>query len=199
MGTCPLPRLLDAAEEVFGRKGFHEATLKEVAELAELSVGSECSFFDSKEELFRQVFVRLAAELMPSIRAILDDEGAGPVEQLHALIDCEMGLLRRHPRIGRLFLRCTSAGLQATDRDIDLVVHGRREEAVRLRASLFERGQAAGVFRRGDPEVLAHLFSGMMSAYQAMDPAVVSDDPDAGARSSQAELHEIVASAFVVG
>ncbi|HEY8547552.1 MAG TPA: helix-turn-helix domain-containing protein, partial [Acidimicrobiales bacterium] len=33
-------QLLDAAEEVFGRKGFHEATLKEVAELAEFSVGS---------------------------------------------------------------------------------------------------------------------------------------------------------------
>ena len=32
-------QLLDAAEEVFGRKGFHEATLKEVAELAEFSVG----------------------------------------------------------------------------------------------------------------------------------------------------------------
>ncbi|HMG44699.1 MAG TPA: helix-turn-helix domain-containing protein, partial [Acidimicrobiales bacterium] len=39
-------QLLDAAEEVFGRKGFHEATLKEVAELAEFSVGSVYSFFD---------------------------------------------------------------------------------------------------------------------------------------------------------
>jgi AcrR family transcriptional regulator len=32
-------QLLDAAEEVFGRKGYHATTLKEVAELAELSVG----------------------------------------------------------------------------------------------------------------------------------------------------------------
>lgn len=30
-------QVLDAAEEVFGQKGFHEATLKEVAELAEFS------------------------------------------------------------------------------------------------------------------------------------------------------------------
>ncbi|MDD9372224.1 MAG: helix-turn-helix domain containing protein, partial [Acidimicrobiales bacterium] len=51
-------QLLDAAEEVFGRKGFHEATLKEVAELAEFSVGSVYSFFTNKDDLFRQIFVR---------------------------------------------------------------------------------------------------------------------------------------------
>ena len=32
-------QLLDAAEEIFGRKGYHDTTLKEVAELAEFSVG----------------------------------------------------------------------------------------------------------------------------------------------------------------
>jgi DNA-directed RNA polymerase specialized sigma24 family protein len=40
-------QLLDAAEEVFGRKGFHATTLKEIAELAEFSVGSVYSFFDN--------------------------------------------------------------------------------------------------------------------------------------------------------
>jgi AcrR family transcriptional regulator len=39
-------QLLDAAEFVFGRKGFHETTLKEVADLAEFSVGSVYSFFE---------------------------------------------------------------------------------------------------------------------------------------------------------
>ena len=39
--------LLDAAEHVFGNKGFHEATLKEVAERAEFSVGAIYGFFDN--------------------------------------------------------------------------------------------------------------------------------------------------------
>ena len=38
-------QLLDAAEELFGQRGFYETTLKEVAELAEFSVGSVYSFF----------------------------------------------------------------------------------------------------------------------------------------------------------
>ena len=192
-------QLLDAAEEVFGRKGFHETTLKEVAELAEFSVGSVYSFFDSKDDLFRQIFVRRGEEFMPSMHAILDDTEADLVGQLHALIDFEIGFFRSNPRFGRLYLRYSNATMLSADREIDVVMRERYEEAMRLQASLFERGQAAGVFRSGDPEVLARLFSGLVSAYQALDPAVVSDDPDAGERLALDDLHDIVEATFVVG
>jgi len=191
-------QLLDAAEAVFGRKGFHEATLKEVAELAEFSVGSVYSFFESKDELFSQIFVRRGEEFMPSIRALLDDPEADPVDQLHALIDFEIGFFRAHPQFGRLYLRYSNATMLSADREIDVVMRGRYEEAMRLQTALFERGQAAGTFRSGDPEVLARLFSGLVSAFQALDPAVVSDEADAGERLSLTELHEIIVSTFVV-
>src|SRR5262245_7504278 len=97
-------QLLDAAEEVFGRKGFHETTLKEVAELAEFSVGSVYSFFESKDDLFAQIFVRRGEEFLPGMHEILDD-GGDPVDQLHRLVDFEVGFVRQHPRFGRLYLR----------------------------------------------------------------------------------------------
>src|SRR5579864_9739421 len=77
-------QLLDAAEEVFGRKGFHETTLKEVAELAEFSVGSVYSFFESKDDLFLQIFQRRGEEFMPQLRTLLEDAKVAPVDQLHA-------------------------------------------------------------------------------------------------------------------
>ena len=46
-------QLLDAAEEVFGRRGFHDASIKEIAELAEFSVGSVYTFFENKDDLLR--------------------------------------------------------------------------------------------------------------------------------------------------
>src|SRR5918992_512184 len=173
-------QLLDAAEEVFGRKGFHETTLKEVAELAEFSVGSVYSFFESKDDLFRQIFVRRGEEFMPAMHAILDEVGSDPVTQLHALIDFEVGFFRSNPRFGRLYLRYSNATMLSADREIDLVMRERYEEAMRLQAELVRRGQRAGVFRPGDPEVLARLFSGLVSAYQGTDPVVMSDAPDAG-------------------
>ena len=188
-------QLLDAAEEVFGRKGFHEATLKEVAELAEFSVGSVYSFFDNKDDLFRQIFIRRGDEFVPAMRTALRDEGT-PTAQLHRLVDFQVGFFRRHPRFGRLFLRYSSATMVSAERDVDTAVAANYEESMALQADLFRRGQRAGEFRPGDPVVLARLFSGLISAYQALDPAVVSDDPDAGERLALADLHDLVGRAF---
>src|SRR5580765_4117767 len=87
-------QLLDAAEEVFGRKGFHETTLREVAELAEFSVGSVYSFFENKDDLFRQIFVRRGEEFVPLLRAVLAADDREPIEQLHDLVDFEIGWFR---------------------------------------------------------------------------------------------------------
>ena len=187
-------QLLDAAEEVFGRKGFHEATLKEVAELAEFSVGSVYSFFENKDDLCRQIFVRRGDEFMPGLREALRSDGT-PVDQLHRLVDFQVGFFRQHPRFGRLFLRYSSATMSSADREIDAATAANYEETMALQAALFARGQAAGVFRPGDPEVLARLFSGLMSAYQALDPAVMSDGT--GERYPLADLHELVGRAFL--
>ena len=191
-------QLLDAAEAVFGRKGLHGTTLKEVAELAEFSVGSVYSFFESKDDLFRQIFVRRGEEFIPALRALLDDTAADPVEQLHALVDFEVGFFRTNPRFGRLYLRYSNATMLSNDREIDVVMRERYEEAMRLQADLLRRGQAAGTFHDGDPEVLARLFSGLISAYQALDPAVVTDEPDAGERLPLTQLHELVERTFVI-
>lgn len=189
--------VLDAAEEVFGRKGFHEATLKEVADLAEFSVGSLYSFFDGKDELFRQIFLRRGEEFMPELRAVLAEDDADPVEQLHRLVDFQIGFFRRHPNFGRLYLRYSSATNTSDERPIDLAVRDRYDEAMALQADLFRRGQAADLFHPGDPDVLARLFSGLMSAYQAVDPAVVSGGADQGERLPLEELHAVVTRAFV--
>lgn len=192
-------QLLDAAEEVFGRKGFHQATLKEVADLAEFSVGSVYSFFDNKDDLFRQVFVRRGDEFMPGMRSALQPGEGTPTEQLHRLVDYQIGFFRAHPQFGRLYLRYSSATTMSADREIDTATSHNYDESMRLQADLFVRGQQAGEFRAGDPQVLSRLFSGLISAYQALDPAVVSEvsDPgDAGERLPLTDLHEMVERAF---
>jgi AcrR family transcriptional regulator len=192
-------QLLDAAEEVFSRKGFHDTTLKEVAELAEFSVGSVYSFFTNKDDLFRQIFVRRGDEFMDGLAGVLGDETTSPLEVLHRLVDFEVGFFRQQPNFGRLYLHYSSAIMLTTERDVDAYIADNYDEAMRLQARLIERGQAAGELRTGDPQVLARLFSGIVSAYQALDPAVMSDDPAATERLPLAELHEVVEAAFTAG
>jgi len=196
-------QLLDAAEDLFGRKGFHDATLREVAELAEFSVGSVYSFFESKDDLFRQVLARRGDEFMAPMRALLAPPGAGrraadpaasdPVAQLRALVDHQVGFFRTHPSFGRLFLRHANLDLLASG-VVDPAIVDNLAEAMALQADLFRRGQEAGRLRAGDPAVLARLFSGLVAAFQALDveAAAADDHPD------PATLHAVIAGAFVI-
>ena len=191
-------QVLDAAEEVFGRKGFHAATMKEVAELAEFAVGSVYTFFENKDDLLRQIFLRRGDEFLPELHAIVEDTSIDPLDQLHALVDFEVGFFRAHPHFGRLYLRYSSATSMFADGGIDALLKDRFEEAMQLQAALFRRGQRAGALRKGDPDVLARLFSGLISAYQSLDPAVVADESPRRERLPLRELHDIVERSFVV-
>ena len=191
-------QLLDAAEEVFGRKGFHEATLKEVAERAGFSVGSVYSFFENKDDLFRHVYLRRGNEFMPALRDVITSR-APALEVLHEVVAFEVQYFRDHPYFGRLYLWHSGHVFGAdANPPFDPATVENFAEAMSLQAKLFARGQRAGVFRRGDPEVLSRLLSGLVAAYQQMDPAVTSDDPSAPERLPLEGLHDLVARAFSV-
>jgi TetR/AcrR family transcriptional regulator len=190
-------QLLDAAERVFGEKGFHDATLNEIAELAEYSVGSVYSFFEGKEDLFSQVFVRRGDEFMPGMRAIVEGVGSAS-ERLQLLVDFQVGFFRTYREFGRLFLRYTNIALVSEPGDLDASIALNYEESMRMQTELIAGGQRAGQFHSGDPTVLAHLFSGLVASYQAMDPPIVSDERDAPERLSLQDLHQLIRRAFEV-
>ncbi len=192
-------QLLDAAEEVFGQKGYYATTLKEVADLAEFSVGSVYSFFDNKGDLFAQVFLRRGVEIVEAMQGAVA-AGGSALDQLHRLVDAEVGFFRRHPHFARLFQRSSTLVLPRPGTDVDVAQGDSFRTAMALHADLFRRGQEAGELCAGDPDVLGRLLSGLVSAYQALDPEVVGVNGDADAaemaRTSLATLHEVVESTF---
>jgi TetR/AcrR family transcriptional regulator len=191
-------QLLDAAEQIFGRKGFHEATLKEVAELAGFSVGSVYSFFESKDALFRQVYLRRADQFMPALRELIARD-APALDVLADMVTFQVQFFRDHPHFGRLYL-FHSGHVFGSDAapPLDPAIFANFEEAMTLESALFARGQADGAFRDGDPAVLSRLFSGLVAAYQQMDPAVTSDELSATERLPLTDLNDLVARAFTV-
>ncbi len=68
-GALTRARLVDAAKAVFEEQGFLDARVSDIAERAGLSHGSFYHYFDSKEEIFREV----AAEVDERLSAPLGD------------------------------------------------------------------------------------------------------------------------------
>jgi AcrR family transcriptional regulator len=189
-------QILDAAEEVFARKGFHDATVKEIAATAEFSVGGVYSFFAEKDDIFVGIFLRRGSEFMDGMRAVLADSGA-PRERMHRLADYQVRFFREHTNFGKLFLRSSGVTIGDLDSKIDRTAVDNYTEAMNLQAKLFRDGHESGELREGDPEVLAMLFSGLVSAYQASDPLVLDGAiTNVGERMPLSELHQILDAAF---
>ncbi|MDN3357597.1 TetR/AcrR family transcriptional regulator [Actinomadura sp. DC4] len=184
-------QILDAAERVFARKGFHEAALREIAELAEFSVGAVYGFFPGKDDIYREIFLRRAAEFLPGMRGVLSTD-APPRRQLLDLADWQVGFFRRFPEFGRLVLRGGSIAPPLSEPHGDSQILHNFQTAQQMQADLFERGRRAGELRAGDPPLLSRMFSGLVSAFQAVE---LSADAPAG---DLARLHEVIEAAFVV-
>jgi AcrR family transcriptional regulator len=82
-GAATRARLVEAARVVFERDGFLEARVSDIAKEAGLSHGSYYHYFDSKEQLFREVAEGQEARLTapPEVRATTADP-ASPVERI---------------------------------------------------------------------------------------------------------------------
>lgn len=81
-GARTRARLLEAAKAVFEQDGFLEARVSDIAERAGVSHGSFYHYFDSKEEVFREVAASVEERLSePMTDVILDPHSHAPPEE----------------------------------------------------------------------------------------------------------------------
>lgn len=70
-------RILSAAVETFARRGFENATLKEITEAAEANIAAVNYYFRSKDELIRQVMADLLGRMNRVRNVALSEYEAG--------------------------------------------------------------------------------------------------------------------------
>jgi AcrR family transcriptional regulator len=94
-------RLVAAAKEIFERDGFLDARISDIAERAGLSHGSFYHYFESKEEVFREVANEVDARLTaPMDTVILDPtSNLSPAERIRQAIRLHMESYRDEARI----------------------------------------------------------------------------------------------------
>ena len=155
--------LLKAAFREVAEKGFSEVTLEDIARRAQVSKGVTLYYFDSKEDLFRQLFGWLIDSIHQRMReAVAAVEE--PVEKIRALV----ALIFPSPSKNRAFFRayvdfCGLASRRESFRLIDERFYSGCRDIDR---GIVEEGIRRGVFSVNDPaeaaSTLRAIFDGLM-------------------------------------
>ena len=166
-------QILDAALACFSRQGFHQSTMQDICQEAELSPGAVYRYFSSKEEIIE---ARCEEELQRNMALAEDISSRGDTLQVlgelvdsffRMLAEWELGICSvnveiwaealRNPRIGELFRHRVEAHLQAFTSMIR-----RAQEQDDINPELDPRSVA---------RVMVSLFNGLM-LQKGLDPSV---------------------------
>ena len=168
--------LLDAAALVFARRGFHGASLEEIAETAGFTRGAIYKHFADKEDLLFAVWDRFNDRTLREFSQLLDDEGTRGFEDVHlgSVAAKWQDLFTHDPDF--LVLGLEFNLYLARNPEVRARVVARRREGVHRVAKFMEdRAVAVGVQLPFSIEDLAHIFlitSDAFSAAALSDPEV---------------------------
>ena len=166
--------ILDAAEVVFGSRGFSGARLEEVAERVQMQRASLVYYFKDKNALYDQVITRIAAEIAERIDATRDE--AGPMERMDAIASTWIDFLVERPRTAQILLRHMIDDTPPASPSV------RPPIAVMLESirSAIEEGRQSGQFKEVSAAEYAVIVAGASMLWVATQRAVkhtLSFDP----------------------
>src|SRR5436305_11816385 len=111
-------RIMDAAIKVFAERGFHSATVAEIARAAGVADGTIYLYFKSKDDLLLRLFDEKMTELLAEARTGLAEEKTAPA-RLARFIQLHLALVERNPGLASVLiveLRQSAQFLKAADR-----------------------------------------------------------------------------------
>lgn len=171
MSTTPDTRtvILDAAEQLFARRGYAATTVKQIGKAAHVNSALLYYYFADKETLYREVLGRLLSGLMIEGGKALDS-ATEPADAIRALVHAQGRMLASRPAFPRIIARelVDHEGSHATQ----LIAQVAASVFKRL-CDMIREGQLAGIFRPElDPKFAAISTISQIVYFHIARPAV---------------------------
>ncbi|MGA1847113.1 TetR/AcrR family transcriptional regulator [Deferribacter abyssi] len=94
-------RILNAAIKVIGNKGFHNAKVKDIAEMADVADGTIYNYFQNKEDILVTIFkIKLEEYVLNAKKEIINIED--PAEKLKVLIKYHIKIMADNPDLAKV-------------------------------------------------------------------------------------------------
>ncbi|HEX9974657.1 MAG TPA: TetR/AcrR family transcriptional regulator [bacterium] len=156
--------ILDAARELFIRKGYHQTTLEEIARQAEFGKGTLYNYFRSKEDLFSGIIDRLSDDMFERTQTALAAPG-DVREKMTAYAKAFISHAQANSDLFRLIIQELHQAKSPQYKAKLKSLNNRTQASLELIARLIEGEIGARKIRPFDPLKLVALFDGMLRWY----------------------------------
>jgi AcrR family transcriptional regulator len=159
--------MLDAAAELFSRRGYHGTSIRDIAAATGILPGSLYAHIQGKEDLLYDIVVRAAEQFLTGARMVVEGPGS-PEEKLRKAMSSHVGVVAHARDEARVFLE----EWQALNEPRRSEVRELRDAYEALWDGLIREGIEGGRLRDVDP-TLARLLvlSAANWTYTWYDPA----------------------------
>ena len=149
-----------AAERLFAKKGYHNTSIREIAEQSKISIGSLYDYIDNKEDILFMLSQRFHSEIVKELVKVLNS-GLGVIQELKGTIETTLRVIDRFQEYV-LFTYRDSKMLKKED----LIAVLEQESFVTdTFTKIIKKGMEEGLFETDEPEIMANMINIMTHSW----------------------------------
>lgn len=153
-------KIMSKARALFGTKGYHNTTVKDIAVAYGCEPANIYNFFPSKEEILFEILSQEMEAIVSSIRVIEHDETTDPVEQLKTIFECHGQVTLGKMRTSRVLF---DASLRSLNKKHQRIIIEKRDEYDKLLRLVIKRGIDAKVFETTDIKMASFAIASIIA------------------------------------
>lgn len=169
--------ILDAARNVFAKRGYHQTTIDDIVAEAGVARGTFYLYFEDKRAVFSDLIDRFNAKITMAILRIDTGPGSAAVaDQVRVNIRGIIGVALAERSMTKILFTDALGIDSAFDRKL-LTFY---DTVVQLLTESLREGQTLGIVADGEPRVLAYLTIGALKEllYQAVTLGLAEESAD---------------------
>jgi AcrR family transcriptional regulator len=170
-------QILDAARDVFAKRGYAPSTVDDIVEKAGVARGTFYLYFEDKRAVFAELIDRFAGRLTSAIVRIATEAESPPVDvQVRDNIRAILGVCLTE----RAMTKILFTDAVGVDPEFQHKTTTFYDAVVQLLTESLKDGQKLGIVDDGEPRVLAYLSIGALKEllYQAVTLGLAEESAD---------------------
>ena len=149
-----------AAERLFAKKGYHNTSIREIAEQSKISIGSLYDYIDNKEDILFMLSQRFHSEIVKEVVKVLNS-GLGVIQELKGTIETTLRVIDRFQEYV-LFTYRDSKMLKKEDL---IAVLEQESFVTNTFTKIIKKGMEEGLFETDEPEIMANMINIMTHSW----------------------------------